>query len=198
MNALQTLKNIRDDMENSKHWLEDSFKGPSALSNMSTRIQAYAQQLKELEEERIKDLLDNGPKATGNICDITITLLRDGKEKHIEIGEYNIQLAKTDKEETIKSLKLDGLPDSQGMTHFIKAVPGDWGQMPWGVWISKGESEKLSVELARIYKDEEEDDDYWRQDHKCTFCGSMASECGEDHGDEMRDIMREALRGDRY
>jgi hypothetical protein len=39
------------------------------------------------------------------------------------------------------------------------------------------------------YNDEE--GDYWREDYKCTFCGSMASECGEDHGDEMRDIMRE-------
>lgn len=191
MNALQTLRDIRDDIENSKHWLEDSFKGPSALSNMSTRIQFYAQRLKELEAERIKDLHDNGPKATGDICDITITLLRDGKEKHVQIGEYNVQLTKTNKKETIKSFKLDGPADAEGMTHFIQAVPGDWGQMPWGVWISKDESEKLHVELARIYKDEQDDDDYSHEDYKCTFCGQMASECGEDHGDEMRDIMRE-------
>ena len=160
MNALKTLKDFCDNWQNTTHWLQPRFANPSALSMMSESIQVYAQRLKELEEERIKDLQDNGPKATGDICDITITLLRDGKEKHIEFGEYNIQLAKTDKEETIKSLKLDGLPDSQGMTHFIKAVPGGWGQMPWGVWITKDESEKLSVELARIYKDEEEDDDY--------------------------------------
>ena len=191
MNALQTLRDIRDDIENSKHWLEDRFKGPSALSNMSTRIQFYAQRLKELDAERIKDLHDNGPKATGYICDITITLLRDGKEKHIQIGEYNVQLTKTNKKDTIKSFKLDGPSDAEGMTHFIQANPGGWGQMPWGVWISKEESEKLHVELARIYKDEQDDDDYSRDDYKCTFCGQMASECGEDHGDEMRDIMRE-------
>lgn len=33
-----------------------------------------------------------------------------------------------------------------------------------------------------------------RQDEKCTFCGQMDSECGGDHGDEMREIMR-ARRG---
>ena len=30
-----------------------------------------------------------------------------------------------------------------------------------------------------------------RPDAKCTFCGEMESECGGDHGDEMREICRE-------
>ena len=30
-----------------------------------------------------------------------------------------------------------------------------------------------------------------RPDEKCTFCGEMYSECGGDHGDEMRDIIRD-------
>jgi hypothetical protein len=192
MNALQTLKTIRDDVENTKHWLQGSFANPSALSHMSARIQAYAQQLKELEAERIKDLQDNGPKVHGDINDLTITLLRDGKEKYVEISEYSIQLAMTDKEEKIKSLKLDGPPDAEGMTHYIRASPGDWGQTPWGVWITKEESASLSKQLAEIYKDEEELEDYWRQDSKCTFCGAMESECGGDHGDEMRQIQKDA------
>ena len=37
---------------------------------------------------------------------------------------------------------------------------------------------------------------YWREDSKCTFCGEMNSFCGGDHGDEMREIQREALRRD--
>jgi hypothetical protein len=185
MNALQTLKAIRDDVENTKHWLKDSFANPSALSSMSARFQEYAQQLKELEAERIKDLKDNGPKISGTLCDITVTLLRDGKEKHVEIGEYTFKLATTDKQEKIKSLKLDGSPDADGMTHFIEACPGGWGQMPWGVWISKEEAVKLNSEFGRLYEDEEED--YYNQDSKCTFCGAMESDCGGDHGDEMRD-----------
>jgi len=195
MNALQTLKTIRDDVENTKHWLQGSFANPSALSNMSARIQEYAQQLKELEAERIQDLQENGPKLSVTLSDITVTLLRDGKEKHIEFGEYTFNLDMTDNQEKIKSLKIDGPPDAEGMTHFIKASPGDWGQVPWGVWISKEEHAKLNSEFGRLYEDEE--DDYYNQDHKCTFCGSMASECGEDHGDEMRDRQREALRGGR-
>lgn len=197
MNAAYTLKTIRADLENTKHWLEDRFANPSALSAMSARVQGYAQQLKELEAERIKDLQDNGPKVSGDICDMTITLLRQDetgvlKEKHIEISEYTVQLGKTDKQEKIKSLKLDGPPDAEGMTHFILASPGDWGQTPWGVWISKEESVKLNKELAHIYRDEDEDDDYWQQDSKCTFCGAMESACGGDHAAEMRQIQRDA------
>jgi len=33
-----------------------------------------------------------------------------------------------------------------------------------------------------------------RDDQKCTFCGEMERECGGDHVDEMRDIMRENSR----
>ena len=29
---------------------------------------------------------------------------------------------------------------------------------------------------------------------KCTFCGDLMSDCGGDHGDEMRDICRESER----
>ena len=31
-------------------------------------------------------------------------------------------------------------------------------------------------------------------DYKCTFCGSMESECGGDHADEKREIMRRCRR----
>jgi hypothetical protein len=41
-----------------------------------------------------------------------------------------------------------------------------------------------------------DDDDYYEEDSKCTFCGAMESECGGDHADEMRDLLREALRRD--
>ena len=44
--------------------------------------------------------------------------------------------------------------------------------------------------------DDDDDDDYRMEDSKCTFCGAMESQCGGDHADEMRDIMREALYRD--
>ena len=201
MNTIDLLKTIHGDMENTKHWLEDRFLNPSALSSMSARFQNYAQQLKELDEARVKDLRDNGPKVTGDICDITITLLRPDaegvmKEKHIPFGEYSVDIASTDKEEKIKSFKLDGPPDADGLTYYIHASPGDWGHSPFGIWISKEEATKLKGELGHLYDD---DEGYYEYDTKCSFCGSMQSECGGDHGDEMRDIMREHSReGRRY
>jgi hypothetical protein len=61
----------------------------------------------------------------------------------------------------------------------------------WG-----GEDGSHSPRPWRSWTSHETDDDYYDHDRKCTFCGAMSSECGEDHGDEMRDIMREALRRD--
>jgi hypothetical protein len=45
----------------------------------------------------------------------------------------------------------------------------------------------------RKFTSHEIDDDYCEEDSKCTFCGAMESECGGDHADEMRDIMRAKL-----
>jgi len=39
---------------------------------------------------------------------------------------------------------------------------------------------------------EEKEKNAERPDEKCTFCGEMYSECGGDHGDEMRQIIRES------
>lgn len=46
------------------------------------------------------------------------------------------------------------------------------------------EAESAAAEAYETY-----DSDYEQhQDEKCSFCGLMTSKCGEDHGDEMRDI----------
>jgi hypothetical protein len=42
---------------------------------------------------------------------------------------------------------------------------------------------KLEAEMNREYYDQE-----------CSFCGSKLWDCGGDHGDEMRDILRESRR----
>lgn len=185
MNTLETLKNIRDYIKNTDHWLADSFATPSALSVISERIQIYAQQLKELEEASIKDLQDNGPKVSGDIGDITITLLRDGKQKHAHFGEYTVDVILTNDEAVRTHFKLDGPPDVDGNTYFVRASPGDYGQVAFGIWLSKDEAIKLKKNIREL------EDDYWHQEIKCTFCGEMESVCGGDHGDEMREIQRE-------
>jgi len=63
----------------------------------------------------------------------------------------------------------------------------------WGTYYDlleeyqKEKQEQLQEE-ARAEEIEQED----RPDEKCTFCGEMESECGGDHVDEMRDIIRES------
>jgi hypothetical protein len=48
---------------------------------------------------------------------------------------------------------------------------------------------KKRIDLRR------EEWEYYCDNHVCTFCGELERECGGDHVDEMRDIMRESCRG---
>jgi hypothetical protein len=45
----------------------------------------------------------------------------------------------------------------------------------------------ISAEINNDYEDY-----YDNSDHTCSFCGSKIRDCGQDHGDEMRDIQRES------
>jgi bifunctional ADP-heptose synthase (sugar kinase/adenylyltransferase) len=155
MNTLETLKMIHHDLENTKHWLEDYYANPSALSNMSIRIQSYAQQLKELDAERIQNLQDNGPNVFSKIGNITITLLRDGKEKFIQFGEHIVDIVRTNEKGVLEDFKLDGPPDADGYTYFIRARPTEYGQVEWGIWISKEEGTKLKKEIKELYRDDD-------------------------------------------
>jgi hypothetical protein len=47
-----------------------------------------------------------------------------------------------------------------------------------------------SAEIELGERDYADDTEYYKN-LKCTFCGELASECGGDHGDEMRDMCRE-------
>jgi len=153
MNALETINAIRDYIKNTEHWLTDEFVNPRALSNISASIQHYAKKLAELEAERIQDLQNNGPKISGELCDITITLLRDGKEKFIPFGEYSVDIKCTNEEDTLKEFKVDGPPDTDGYTYFIYARPSDYGQVAFAIWVSKEEATTLKKDLKELYDD---------------------------------------------
>ena len=49
-----------------------------------------------------------------------------------------------------------------------------------------------AAEIELGERDFPEDDEEYYKNLKCTFCGELASECGGDHGDEMRDLCRES------
>jgi hypothetical protein len=123
------------------------------------------------------------------------------EEKHT-FGEHSLSVCRAHKEDfqgRTLSPQIKGPPAADGFFYYLYAQPEDVGR-PVFTWLQNKEEADA---LGKAIEDAEqlhwhETDDYYREDYKCTFCGAMASECGEDHGDEMRDIQREALRGGRY
>jgi hypothetical protein len=122
------------------------------LSHISSRVQSYAQQLKELELERIKDLQNNGPTIFFDDMhtEVCVTLLREGKEKHIHFCEHEISVVYTDMSDVIEEFNLTGPPsDDDGFTYFLRANPEDFGRRPYGIWISKKEAIQLQLLLSK-------------------------------------------------
>jgi len=108
----------------------------------------YAKQLKELEDSYIKLLQEYGPKVDLDPVnyEVTITLLRDGKEKSIEFGEWNVQITRC------KDFKIDGPPADDGFTYFIFVVPPGFGQNPETIWVSKEEGVTIKKRLYQAQK----------------------------------------------
>jgi len=189
MNTLTTLKQIREEIARSGQWLDEHFANPTTLSHISMRVQALAKKLGEIEAANLKDLEQNGPQIFGEQDNMTFTLLRDGKAKHIQIGKYHLQISRTNEKYICDKLMLNGASDTDGFIHYIYMT--DYGEAEYGIWLSKKEAAILKEKLWKL----DNEDDSYRQDSKCTFCGSMVSECGEDHADEMRQNARESMRG---
>ena len=179
------MNTLYADLKNSN----DSFnqEDPIVLSELSSRVQDYAQRLKELKEEEIQDLIENGPKISGYPDNPVITILREGKARHYRFGGYMLSVAKTDEKWTCQKLKIIGEPDSDGFWHFIYARGSDYGQPSFGIWLYKEEALILKKALKALDDEEEEA----RGEAKCLFCGERKFLCGEDHAAEMREAMRE-------
>jgi hypothetical protein len=136
----------------------------------------------------------------------TITLFRpDAKgamkeEKHT-FGEHSLSVCSDAHKDEWRGRTLapqiKGPPADDGFFYYLYAQPNDVGR-PTFIWLKDKEE---AIALRKAIKDAE-DLEYWydedHRDSKCTFCGSMESECGGDHGDEMREIQREALRRGSY
>jgi hypothetical protein len=132
----------------------------------------------------------------------TVTLFRPdatgamNEEKHT-FGEHSISVCAAHKDEfqgRTLTPQIKGPPADDGFFYYLYAQPQDIGR-PTFIWL-KDKQETLA--LRKAIKDAEDLYDYrnYHQDSECTFCGAMESECGEDHGDEMREIQREALERD--
>jgi hypothetical protein len=117
-------------------------------------------------------------------------------------GTFTFTLWRDDKQ-VVHELKglavyLEVIPDDYEITknvkHYIYVKTYDSEEIL--ILLTKDEYDVLEPMIEDI-EDVIQDKFYCQdQDRKCSFCDSM--DCGRDHGDEMREIQREALRDDTY
>jgi hypothetical protein len=134
----------------------------------------------------------------------TVTLFRPDatgaiKEEKMTFGEHSLEVCGCDPKELHMwdRAKINGPPAEDGLIYYLCARHFDVAR-PFFFWLKDKEE---SLALRKAIKDAEDlhyNADDWRKDSKCSFCGSMVSECGDDHGDEMRQIQRDARDADGY
>jgi hypothetical protein len=115
----------------------------------------------------------------------TITLWRDNKQVVHELKGLAVYL------EVIPD---DDYEKTRNVKHYIYVKTYNSEEIL--ILLTKDEYDLLEPMIEDI-EDKIQDKFYW-QDRNCSFCGSIDAKCGRDHGDEMRDIQREALRDDTY
>lgn len=125
------------------------------------------------------------PDATGAI-----------KEEKHTFGDHHLSVCDAPEEvfASWERSQIKGPVADDGQLYYLCARPEDVGR-PSFIWLQNREEAKAlrkAIKGAYDYYEYE----YYHQDYKCTFCGAMVSECGGDHGDEMRDIMREYRQRD--
>jgi len=112
----------------------------------------------------------------------TFTLWRDEKVIHTFKDSFVTVCMGNEKSIPASQLKSMNGPSYDGWTYYISAQPREGDEVV--VWLTKEEFEILQpIEYSL---------------HVCGFCGAKSVECGEDHGDEMREIGRESMRGYDY
>jgi hypothetical protein len=120
----------------------------------------------------------------------TLTLSRKGKEVTHKFNALALSQADSD------------VPDDE-FTYYIYAKYDEQDIM---LWIKKEEADlikkrmnEIREDLANYRQSKREMREYLAELHEeskeaCTFCGEEVGICGEDHGDEMREIQRECGR----
>jgi len=155
MNALETLNEIADYMSSQDHWLKGRCADdPRVLASIADRMIQAAEELKRLKQERIEQLALNGPIVQKAICgEITVTLLRDGKEKFYQAGEYYIQASRTSKDEVREHFEITGPPEADGYTYMLQFKPLGLGPKEYAIQVSRDEAASIQKQLDQIYKD---------------------------------------------
>ncbi len=160
MNALESLNAIADDLSSQDHWLKGRLADdPRVLSSIADRVIQAAEELKRLKQERIEQLTRDGPSVHEAICgEITVTLLRDGKETFYHSGDYYIKASRTNKDEIREHFKITGPPDADGYTYMLQFEPLGLGPKEYAIQVSREEAVSIQKQLDQIFKDHYDED----------------------------------------
>ncbi len=161
MNALESLNAIADDLASQDHWLKGRLAdNPRAIASIADRVIEAAEELKRLKQERIEQLTRDGPSVHEAICgEITVTLLRDGKEQFYHGGDYYIKASRTNKDEDREHFKLTGPPADNGYTYMLQFEPNGLGPKEFAIQVSRDEAASIQKQLDRVYKDPYDEDE---------------------------------------
>ncbi len=161
MNALESLNAIADELASQDHWLKGRLAdNPRAIASIADRVIQAAEELKRLKQERIEQLARDGPSVHEAICgEITVTLLRDGKEEFYQAGDYQIQVSRTNKDEAREQFKLTGPPDADGYTYMLQFEPNGLGPKEFAIQVSREEAASIQKQLSQVYKDPYDEDE---------------------------------------
>jgi hypothetical protein len=99
---------------------------------ISDTLISLAKDLKAQKDERIKDLVENGPRAFYEQDELFVVLLREGEERYIRFGEHSIEFVSSDKDEDRHRYCLVDPPDEDGFTYFFLMRKN-------AIWVSKAE-----------------------------------------------------------
>lgn len=154
MNAHEELQRIYNHVEHTKHWVHGRLATSvgAFVSNSNFLIEA-AEELKKLQQARLEELARDGPRVFLNdVGEVTIILLRDGSEKVYEFGERPVRVLYTQSDSTRAAFNLEGPPDSDGRTYFVRVDPADFGQAAYGIQVSSWEATCIKQSLIEQQK----------------------------------------------
>ncbi len=93
------------------------------MNYLSIEIAQVAKQLKDQEQDRINDLVRNGPRVFYESGELNIAFLRGGKERIVRVGHNQIMFMSTCDERIISLYNLDISDIEDEMHYYIKVVP---------------------------------------------------------------------------
>ena len=154
MNARDSLQEISQYLTGQEHWLVGRLSDvPRVLTSIADRVIAMAEDLKRFKTERIEKLAREGPSVHKSVCgEITVTLLRDEKERFHQAGEYYIEVTRTNKSEVREHFKLTDPPHDDGYTYMLQFKPLGFGPQGYAIQVSFSEAQSIQKQLDAIYK----------------------------------------------